>query len=185
MKLKGNNLFYVFLIICWFIIAFAIGFARGDTVQVFELSSSAFKDESSIPKRYTCDGQDVSPPLSWGGPPGGTKTFCLICDDPDAPAGTWAHWVIYDIPSGTRGLPEDVPKERRLKNGSKQGTNDFGRIGYGGPCPPRGGPHRYFFKLYALDTVLDLPRGETKSDLETAMEGHDLGFTKLVGFYGR
>ena len=180
-----GNIECILLIMSAFLLTFAIGYERSSSVMVLKLSSFAFENESSIPEKYTCDGQDVSPPLSWGDPPDGTKTFCLICDDPDAPAGTWVHWVIYDIPSGTRSLPEDVPKERRLKNGSKQGTNDFGRIGYGGPCPPPGGPHRYFFKLYALDTVLDLPRGETKSDLEDAMEGHDLGFAKLVGFYGR
>src|SRR3989304_2756237 len=118
-----------------------------------QLTSSAFTDGSPIPARHTCDGPDVSPMLKWSGAPAGTKSFALICDDPDAPAGTWVHWVIYGIPPDTTDLPEGVPPDETLPDGSRQGKNDFGRIGYGGPCPPPGKPHRYYFKIYALDTA--------------------------------
>ncbi|MFQ5862954.1 MAG: YbhB/YbcL family Raf kinase inhibitor-like protein, partial [Candidatus Brocadiales bacterium] len=111
--------------------------------MALELKSSAFAAQATIPAKHTCDGPDVSPALSWSDPPGEAKSFSLICDDPDAPGGTWVHWVLYDLPPDVRGLPEDVPKEKTLDNGAKQGTTDFRRIGYGGPCPPRGPAHRY------------------------------------------
>jgi Raf kinase inhibitor-like YbhB/YbcL family protein len=148
------------------------------------LSSSSFKDGGTIPARYTCDGDDISPPLAMSGLPGGTQSLALICDDPDAPAGTWVHWVMYNLPADTRALDEAVPAKETLSDGSMQGTTDFRRIGYGGPCPP-GGTHRYFFKLYALDTVLDLPPGRSKSGLITAMEGHLLAECRLIGLYSR
>ncbi len=176
---------YKVFILGAFFLALTIGRGAGGNVMALELKSPVFEAQATVPVKYTCDGPDVSPPLEWGDPPEGTKGFCLICDDPDAPGGTWVHWVIYDVPADARGLPEDVSKEETLDNGAKQGTNDFGRIGYGGPCPPRGGPHRYFFKLYALDTVLDLEPGATKFNLEEAMEGHTIAFAKLVGTYGR
>ena len=149
-----------------------------------ELKSAAFQPGGMIPAKYTCDGEDISPPLNWSDPPAGTKSFALISDDPDAPVGTWVHWVIWNIPAATRALEENLPKMASLPNGAKQGTTDFRRIGYGGPCPPSG-THRYFFKLYALDTTLNLPASTTKKDLEKAMGGHILAQTELMGKYQR
>jgi len=149
------------------------------------LTSPAFKDGSPIPSRYTCQGEDVSPPLKWGDVPDGTKSLALICDDPDAPMGTWVHWVIYCIPPTARELPQGVPPKETLPDGSRQGTNDFKRIGYGGPCPPPGKAHRYFFKIYALDTQIDLKPGATKKQLLSAMQGHVIGEGRLMGTYQR
>jgi len=149
------------------------------------LTSTAFTGGGTIPRKHTCDGSDVSPPLAWDNVPGGTKSFALICDDPDAPMGTWVHWVLFNLPADTRSLAEAVPPDKELPNGARQGTNDFRKIGYGGPCPPPGKPHRYFFKLYALDTVLDLPAGSTKAQVVKAMEGHVLAEGQLMGKYGR
>lgn len=149
-----------------------------------KITSSAFEDGGLIPAKYTCDGADVSPPLQWDAVPEGTKSIALICDDPDAPMGTWVHWVIFGLPADIRELAEDVPPDKTLPNGARQGTSDFGRIGYGGPCPPSG-THRYFFKIYALDRELDLPAGARKRDLLKAVEGHILGQGELVGKYKR
>jgi hypothetical protein len=149
-----------------------------------ELTSAAFKPGELIPTKYTCDGPDVSPPLSWSDPPAGTKSFALISDDPDAPVGTWVHWVLWNVPAVARSLEENLPKKESLPSGAKQGTTDFRRIGYGGPCPPSG-THRYFFKLYALDTTLNLPASTTKKDLEKAMQGHILAQAELMGKYRR
>lgn len=151
---------------------------------MMELKSQAFNPGDMIPAKYTCDGADVSPPLSWSGPPAGTQTFALISDDPDAPVGTWVHWVMWNIPVSARALEENLPKTASLPNGTRQGTTDFRRIGYGGPCPPSG-THRYFFKLYALDTTLNLPASTTKKDLEQAMQGHILAQAELMGKYRR
>ena len=153
--------------------------------MALKVESLAFSPGGDIPRQHTCDGPDLSPPLRWSEPPAGTQSLALICDDPDAPAGTWVHWVLYRIPASARGLPEGVPKRETLADGSRQGRNDFGKVGYGGPCPPRGPKHRYFFKLYALDTVLDLPPGATKAELLKAMEGHILAQGELMGRYGR
>jgi len=149
-----------------------------------KLRSPAFKEGEMIPKKYTCDGEDISPPLFWEGIPEEAKSLALICDDPDAPMGTWVHWVIFNIPSAEKGLPENVPPRKILKNGAVQGKTDFGRVGYGGPCPP-GGIHRYFFKIYALDERISLEPGATKKKLLKAMEGHILAEGKLMGKYGR
>ena len=149
-----------------------------------ELKSKAFEPGGLIPAKYTCDGEDVSPPLNWSDTPAGTKSHAIISDDPDAPVGTWVHWVIWNIPASARALDENLPKSASLPNSAKQGTTDFRRIGYGGPCPPSG-THRYFFKLYALDTMLDLPASTTKKDLEKAMQGHILGQAELIGKYCR
>ncbi len=149
-----------------------------------ELKSKAFEPGGLIPAKYTCDGEDISPPLNWSDIPAGTKTFALISDDPDAPVGTWVHWVIWNIPTSARALDENLAKSASLPNSAKQGTTDFRRIGYGGPCPPSG-THRYFFKLYALDTMLDLPASTTKKDLEKAMQGHILAQAELIGKYRR
>ena len=152
-----------------------------------EITSSAFRHGEEIPKKFTCDDIDVSPSLSWSGAPEETRSFALICDDPDAPVGVWVHWVIYNIPAGTNNLQEAVPTTEILVSGARQGENDFGRIGYGGPCPPPGhGYHRYFFKLYALNTVLDLKdRKVTKKVLLEAMKGHVLAEAQLMGKYKR
>lgn len=151
----------------------------------FSIESPAFPENGNIPRKYTCDGPDVSPALRWNEPPAGTKSFALIADDPDAPVGTWVHWVVYDLPATTRELPEGVPKQKDVPRGGRQGTNDFRRLGYGGPCPPPGKPHRYFFKLYALSVMLDLESGATKADVERAMKGKVLAEAKVMGRYGR
>ena len=149
------------------------------------ITSSAFEEGATIPSIHTCDAKDISPALSWTDATEATAGFALICDDPDAPVGTWVHWVVVDLPADARGLPEEVPKTDTLESGAVQGRNDFGRIGYGGPCPPRGPAHRYFFKLYALDTRLDLKPGVRKQEVVKAMEGHILAEAQLMGLYSR
>jgi len=157
--------------------------------MAFSVTSSAFQHEANIPKKYSCDGDDVSPQLKWSDAPAGTKSFAIIMDDPDAPPGTWVHWVLYDLPGDTKELAENFPKGETHKNGAKHGAcwgvDDFSRVGYYGPCPPPGSPHRYYFKIYALDTPLNLKPKATKSDLLNAMKGHILGETQLLGKYGR
>jgi Raf kinase inhibitor-like YbhB/YbcL family protein len=150
----------------------------------FTLTSSAFEEGGMIPDVFTCDDRDISPPLSWENAPDEAKSFTLICDDPDAPMGTWVHWVIFNIPADAQNLAEAIPPERDLANGAKQGMNDFGKIGYGGPCPPSG-THRYFFKLYALDIEIDLPSGATKGELIDAMQDHILEKAQLMCRYQR
>lgn len=149
-----------------------------------KITSTAFEDGGLIPARYTCDGADISPPLRWETVPEGTKTIALICDDPDAPMGTWVHWVLFNLPAETRELAEKIPPDSTLPNQALQGTSDFGRIGYGGPCPPSG-THRYFFKIYALDTQIELAAGANKRQLLKAMEGHILAQGQLIGKYKR
>ena len=144
-----------------------------------QITSSAFKDGETIPAKYTCDGANVSPPLAWSGVPGGTQSLAVIADDPDAPVGTWVHWVLYDLPAGQTSLVEGV------QGVALEGANDFRKTGYGGPCPPRGKPHRYFFKLYALDALANLKPTASKADLEKAMQGHILAQGQLMGRYGR
>ena len=152
--------------------------------MAIELNSPAFSEGEMIPARYTCDGPDVSPELSWSGVPDDAKSLALICDDPDAPMGTWVHWVLFNIPPGANGLPGEIPSDASLENGAQHGTNDFRRLGYGGPCPP-GGTHRYFFKLYALDAELALESGISKAELLEAMQGHILDEGQLMGKYQR
>lgn len=149
-----------------------------------KLESTAFSSETLIPLQYTCDGDNFSPPLTWDEVPPNTQSLVLICDDPDAPTKTWVHWVVYNLPSQTRSLPENIPAQASLSGGGVHGSNDFGNLGYGGPCPPKG-THRYFFKLYALDTQLDLKTGATKPEVEAAMSGHILAQTELIGHYSR
>jgi len=151
----------------------------------FQITSSAFSNNGEIPRKYTCDAEDISPPLEWTAPPPKTQSLSLICDDPDAPVGTWVHWVLFSLPASKHSLPEGVPKDGTLPDGSRQGTNDFRRLGYGGPCPPPGPAHRYFFKLYALDNTPDLKPGVTKKDLEKAMQGHILAQAELMVRYQR
>ncbi|MFQ5610826.1 MAG: YbhB/YbcL family Raf kinase inhibitor-like protein [Anaerolineae bacterium] len=152
--------------------------------MALELTSTAFEPEASIPVKYTCDGQDISPPLAWGEPPPGTQSLALIADDPDAPVGTWVHWVLYNLPASVRALPEALPADEPLPGGGQHGQNSWRRLGYGGPCPPSDS-HRYFFKLYALDVALDLAAGADKEQLLQAMEGHILAQTELMGTYRR
>jgi hypothetical protein len=149
------------------------------------ISTTSFPHDGDIPKKFTCDGADISPELSWSGTPSGTQSFTLIADDPDAPVGTWTHWVLYDLPATTTSLAEGVSKVDELGSGGRQGRNDFRKIGYGGPCPPPGKPHRYFFKLYALDAQLNLKPGATKQEVEQAMQGHVLAQAELMGKYKR
>jgi len=149
------------------------------------LSSLVFKEGGTIPAKYTCDGEDVSPPLRWGEPPVGTQSFALIMDDLDAPGGVFTHWVLLNVPRDSQGLPEGVPTQAQLSSGALQGKNDFRRIGYGGPCPPPGGPHRYQFTLYALDRSLPLAAGASRKQVLDAMQGHILAQAQLVGTYQR
>lgn len=149
-----------------------------------ELKSTAFFVGNTIPFKYTCDGDNVSPPLSWDSPPEGTASFALILDDPDAPNETFTHWVVYDIPANLRHLPEGLTNEPHLPNGGVQGKNDFGQVGFGGPCPPAG-THRYFFKFHALDQLLGLAPGVSKVQVLAAMEGHVLGKVEMMGRYAR
>ncbi len=152
--------------------------------MVFEISSAAFAGGAAIPSRYTCDGEDISPPLAWRGAPEGTRAFALICDDPDAPAGTWIHWVIYDIPATETGLAEATPRRETLASGARQGLNSWGRVGYNGACPPRS-THRYYFTLYALDAPTGLGPGVRRDDLLRALRSHILGEARLMGTYTR
>ena len=153
--------------------------------MAFSLKSAVFSYGGEVPWKHTCNGPDVSPALNWSDPPPKAASFSLIVDDPDAPGGTWVHWVLYDLPGSARELPEGVAKLPDLPDGSHQGKNDFGRIGYGGPCPPRGTVHRYFFKLYALDAKLNLKAGATKAELEKALKAHVLAQTELMGKFKR
>ena len=150
------------------------------------ITSDAFRDGEAIPTKYTCDGNDISPALRWNDIPPNTKSFALICEDPDAPLGVFTHWVLYNLPPTVTGLPEGVSAEGRLTNGAIQARNDFKRIGYGGPCPPpKDGAHRYFFRLYALDAELQLKAGARREDIVLAMEGHVLATGHLAGAYQR
>lgn len=156
--------------------------------MALQLTSTAFSHNGTIPKPYTCDGKDLSPPLAWSGAPAGAQSFALIVDDPDAPDPaapkmTWVHWVLYNIPASAASLPE-AAKSGQLPAGTREGLNDWSRTGYGGPCPPMG-RHRYFHKLYALDTVLPDLQKPTKAELEKAMQGHILAEATLIGHYQR
>jgi len=174
-------------ILCFLVLVMEAGCSAQDTPAASEgvmemtiqITSSAFTEGGNIPRQYTCDDVDVSPPLSWSGIPTNTVSLALIVDDPDAPAGTWVHWVLFNLPSDLKGLDQ---------GGSGigvEGKNDFRRLGYGGPCPPKGSTHRYYFKVYALDTTLDLQSGATKAQVEHLMQGHILAQGQLMGKYGR
>lgn len=159
--------------------------SKGAPTMTFALRSPDFADGANIPRAFTCEGEDRSPALEWSDVPPGTKTFALIADDPDAPAGTWVHWVIYNIPGSARSLASGMERKEQLGDGSRQGRNDFRKVGYNGPCPPPGKAHRYFFKLYALSTELKLASGASKSDVERAMEAHILARAEWKGRYQR
>lgn len=184
--MNRNGLFFVPILVVFSFLCFVDhqSIAGAGESETMKLVSPAFDNGSMIPDKYTCDGADISPPLRWGHPPRGTVSFAMICDDPDAPVGTWVHWVYYDIPAAAGGLPENVPPQKAPANGGKQGVNDFRKIGYGGPCPP-GNTHRYFFRLYALDAVLNLNPGLTKQQLLREIGNHILGKAQLMGKYKR
>jgi len=148
-------------------------------------TSPSFKDSSLIPMKHTCEGEDSSPAITWSGIPEGTKSIAIVCDDPDAPLGTWVHWVLYNLPPTVQGLPEGIAKVETLADGTRQGINDFGRIGYGGPCPPRGSTHRYYFRVYALDQAFFPGSRATAKALAKAMEGHVLASGVLMGRFAR
>lgn len=149
------------------------------------ISSPSFSNGGDIPKKFTCDGADVSPQLTWSEPPAGTATFALLVDDPDAPVGNWNHWTAWNLPASARGLAEGTSQAAALPDGTQQGMNDFRKTGYNGPCPPPGKPHRYYFKLFALDTRLELASKASKKELEAAMKGHMLAHGEWMGRYGR
>jgi hypothetical protein len=155
-------------------------FALGATASL-GLASSSFEAGGSIPSRHSCKGADVSPELHWKAPPAGTAAFALLLEDPDAPGGTFVHWVLYNLPASLRNLPEKAA----LPAGAKQALNDFGHAGYGGPCPPPGPAHHYHFELYALDRSLQLPDVISAADLRDAMKGHVLAHGELIGTFGR
>ncbi|MCL7453993.1 MAG: YbhB/YbcL family Raf kinase inhibitor-like protein [Anaerolineae bacterium] len=150
------------------------------------VESEAFNDGATIPVQYTCDGADISPPLTWSAPPSGTESLVLIVEDPDAPGDVWTHWVAFNIPPGTHSLPEAVSPDGAATEGvGIQGKNCWQKIGYGGPCPPEGSEHRYFFRVYALDTILEVDAGSGKKSVQRAMEGHILAQGELMGRYAR
>jgi hypothetical protein len=146
-----------------------------------ELMTDAFEEGGAIPRRYTCEGANVSPPLSWRGVPEGTKSLVLVCEDPDAPNGTWSHWVLYNLPPDAESLDEGYSAGPNVE----EGRNDFGNTGYGGPCPPRGSTHRYFFRLYALDRELEATAGATRQQILDRIQDHTLGQAALMGRYAR
>jgi Raf kinase inhibitor-like YbhB/YbcL family protein len=148
------------------------------------LSSTSLQD-GRVPREFTCDGSDASPPLKWTAVPNGTRSLALTVTDLDAPDGTFTHWVLFNMPAGSGGLPQGLPKDGLLPDGSRQGRNDFGKVGYGGPCPPSGNPHRYVFTLYALDSALDVNEGSSRSQVESAMNGHVLAQGEMTASYGR
>ncbi|SPE22179.1 YbhB YbcL family protein [Acidobacteriia bacterium SbA2] len=158
---------------------------RGQKAAKIELKTTAFEPGGFIPKRFTCEAADVSPALAWSDPPAGTQSFAIIEDDPDAPSGTFVHWLVYDLPAGYRRLPEALPGSDQMAGGGRQGTNDFSRTGYSGPCPPPGKPHRYFIRLYALDAKLDLRPAAARRELDSAMQGHILAQAELMGRFKR
>jgi Raf kinase inhibitor-like YbhB/YbcL family protein len=172
-----------------FAVAVSLLLALGCPVEFFaadfKLKSPAFQDGGNIPEKYTCQGRDLSPPLIWSGLPPETVSLALVCADPDSLGGDWVHWVIFNIPTSLSSLREGIPREGIVGGDARQGMNDFREIGYRGPCPPPGKPHRYHFKLYALDTEFLLPPGSSRDKLLQVMGGHILGTAQLVGLFGR
>ena len=153
--------------------------------NAMELSSPAISEGSTVPDQYTCKGADTSPPLNWSDVPQGAKTLTLIVEDPDAPGGTFVHWVVYNLPPDSEGLPAGVPRNPVLREGGNQGVNDFGKVGYNGPCPPPGGPHHYRFRLYALDKRLEVGNRPKASDVEDSINGHVKATAQTVGLFSR
>jgi len=157
----------------------------GQQASKIVLKTTSFEPGGFIPKRFTCEAADVSPALAWGDPPAGTQSFAIIEDDPDAPSGTFVHWLVYDLPAAYRRLPEALSGNDQMAGGGRQGTNDFSRTGYSGPCPPRGKPHRYFIRFYALDTKTNLRPAASRAELDAAMQGHILAQAELMGLFKR
>jgi Raf kinase inhibitor-like YbhB/YbcL family protein len=166
---------------------FVADYVRGQqpSPSKIELKTSSFTPGGFIPKRFTCEAADISPALSWTDPPAGTQSFAIIEDDPDAPSGTFVHWLVYDLPAAYRRLPEGLSGDDQMAGGGRQGTNDFSRTGYNGPCPPRGQAHRYFIRFYALDVKINLRPAATRSELDAAMQGHILAQAELMGRFKR
>ena len=167
------------------LVLLALALAGPATAADLRLTSSAFQSETPMPMSFTCSGDDRSPPLAWTEPPAGTKAFALVVEDPDAPAGTFTHWVIYDVPASARALEESVPADERLPDGSVQGVNDGRKVGWLGPCPPPGPPHHYWFRLLALDAPTGLPPRASRTDVLTATRGHVLSESRLIGTFRR
>ena len=163
----------------------AVASGRAEAKMEFALTIPGFTNGGDISKKFTCDAEDVSPQLTWSDSPKGTVAFAVLVDDPDAPVGNWNHWAIWNIPGESQGLAQGIPKTSHLPDGSVQGTNDFRKVGYNGPCPPAGKPQRYYFKLFALDQKLNLESTAGKKELETAMKGHILSQTVWMGHYQR
>ncbi|MFO8062854.1 MAG: YbhB/YbcL family Raf kinase inhibitor-like protein [bacterium] len=180
-----KRIFSIVVLICFMAISCnneEINIDKEENVKDITVTSTAFEHNGDIPKKYTCQGEEISPPVKWSGIPEGTKSIALISDDPDAPMGTWVHWVIFNIPPEKGGLEENIPKNDIINGGIKQGKNSGKETGYQGPCPPSG-KHRYFFKVYALDNMLDIDSGISKQELLNAMEEHILGYGELIGLY--
>lgn len=150
-----------------------------------QVSTNAFQPGTEIPQKFTCSGEDLSPEISWTDLPEGTQSVAVIVDDPDAPVGTWTHWMVYDLPPSIQKLAQERPRTASLDDGGLQGKNDFGNLGYNGPCPPPGKPHRYFFKVYALDQKLEIPAGATRKALDEALKGHVLAEGEVMGTFAR
>lgn len=165
-------------------LVFAVVLACGSSAAALELTSTAFKNGAPIPEKYTCDANDLSPPLVWSGAPVRTLSYALVMDDPDAPMKTWVHWVVWNIPGTAGGLREGIETKSSIDGGIQQGLSDFGKPGYGSPCPPAG-VHHYYFRLYALDTFLELPPKASRADLEAAMKDHIAAQAQLMGIYKR
>jgi len=179
-------LIFIHVLTCAALLAACAGdSSKTEAPMTISLKSPAFDDGKPIPKKYTCDAEDASPPLTWSGLPAGTVSVALICDDPDAPMGTWVHWVLYGVPATQDSLEESLPTKPELPNRARQGVNDSRGTGYSGPCPPSGKTHRYFFKIYALNADLGLKPGATKKQLLDAMKGHNIGEGQLMGTYKR
>ncbi len=153
--------------------------------DVLEIYTPSFKNNSGIPEKYTCDGEDISPPIKWKGTIKGVKSWAVVCHDPDAPAGDWVHWVIYNIPPHATSLPEGVPKKYKLSDGSKQGVNDFNKTGYNGPCPPPGNPHRYVFELFAVKSRIKPKKNMSMKELLRFLKDKTLAKAELIGLYSR
>ena len=177
--------FFILAPYCSLLLASSLLSADAKPSDKMTLRSPAFQSGADIPRQYTCDADDVSPPLRWESVPAGTQALALIVEDPDAPGGTWVHWVVYDLTVDTAVLNEAMPRTEMLSNRAKQGVNDFRRVGFGGPCPPPGRAHRYYFRLYALDAPTALKPRATKAQLLQAIKGHVLGEAELMGRYNR
>jgi len=182
-EIKITKIFSLFLIGGMLTALPVLGQEEGIMGKI-EVRSSAFSEGDRVPKEFTCDGADRSPPIEWSGVPANAQSLAILVDDPDAPAGDWVHWLVYDLSPALTRLNAGIPEGGRLPGGGSQGRTDFGALGYGGPCPPRG-THRYFFKVYALDAMLHLKPGATKKELLQAMQGHILTEGRLTGTYER